>query len=137
VLEEAHKEIERTRGLGRLAIEQLAGVVYSSNGENIANSLVWLNLLYEFMLIEDNAWLDATMLTEPMQEVIDRLEATGQERSIEALLAYSTVAYWKVRDRDGRGAIEALDLIEARWGEMIPEHDSLRARHRAMRAIAE
>ena len=136
VMEQAHQEIERTRALGRAAIERLYAFAHGSN-EEIVQSLVWMNLLYEFMIIEGEAWLDSSVLTDPMQKLIDNLEAGGQGESIESLLARSTLAYWKLREGDGRGSTEQLDTIEDLWTDIVPPQDSYWVRHRAMRAIAE
>jgi hypothetical protein len=137
VLEETQKEIERTRAYGRNAIERLHSVFVARRAEEITGSLVWLNLLYEFMIIDGEAWLDAAAIAESLLNLIEDLEATGQGRSIENLLARSTLAFWRLRAGDGAAALEQLDLIESRWRDVVPQDDAHWRRHRAMKAIAE
>lgn len=137
VLTEAQKEINKTRAYSRAAIAQLYRVYEASDRDQIASSLVWLNLLYEFMIVRDDALVDPQALEEPMMGLIQDLESTGQSETIESLLAHSTLAFWRLRAAEPENALKELDLIEAHWKTIVPQSDTYWARHRAQRAIAE
>src|SRR5690606_12632451 len=99
--------------------------------------LVWLDLLYDFaMLTEDDQLLDGEALREPLIQLIEDLESSGQGGGLECLLARSTLAQWHLRAGDAASATLDLDEIRRRWQGIVPARDSFWIRHRAMTAIA-